>query len=177
MLWRLIRSFMILTGAIFVGTQALVGIAQIRPYDPLAPYRALMPGQSIDGVEGYPCDLRIGMSKGVEVGFCQFEADDAVFGRVTVVAANRTITRLAFEVEDENLLLGDLVLCWDKPIETPTDSREAASPIAIMQWENQFTASVRNGQYHTQLDYFRPLEYLSTESAWQSCAGADEPQR
>lgn len=171
-MWRLLRAFMIVTGVVFVGTGALVGVAQLRPYDPLAPYQALMPGQSIDNLADYPCQLHVGMSNGVEVGFCQFEADDAVFGRVTVVTANRIITRLAFNVQDERLLTGDLVLCWGKPTESQPDTRETIPAIETLEWDNEVMASAQSDAYRTQLNYFRPLDYLSTEQAWQPCNSA-----
>lgn len=165
---RLFRAILVLTGVMCIGAQALVGVAQLSSRDFLAAYRSLTPGHSIVRDE-LPCQLRVGMSNGVEVGMCQFEAEDDVFGRVTLVTADQIVTRLAFEVEPEALHIGDLVLCWGTPNtpEAPPTSREGTQTIS--RWQNRIFAGhtvLRSGE---RASYFLPVTYLSLEVEMVPC--------
>jgi hypothetical protein len=165
---RLIRGFLVLTGVMFISAQALVGVAQLASRDFLAAYRSLTPGNSIVR-EDLPCQLRVGMSNGVEVGMCQFEAEDEVFGRVTLVTADQIVTRLAFEVEPEALHIGDLVVCWGNPndLQAPPGSLERNNMTS--RWQNRIFAGhnlIRGGG---QASYFLPVTYLSLEVEMMPC--------
>jgi hypothetical protein len=165
---HLIKRFLVLTGVMFISAQALVGVAQLASRDFLAAYRSLTPGHSI-AAEELPCQLRVGMSNGVEVGMCQFEAEDKMFGRVTLVTADQIVTRLAFEVEPEALHIGDLVLCWGNPNDIGTPSAAMDGIHTTSRWRDRIFAGhnlLRGGE---QASYFLPVTYLSLEMEMIPC--------
>jgi hypothetical protein len=171
-MWRLYRWFVLFTAIMFVGAQAIVGASQLTSRNFLASYRPLLPGQSTDGAAAFPCEMRVGMSKGIEVGLCQFEAEDGVFGRVTVVESNRIIQRLAFVVQADTLYLGDLVLCWGKPdMPAFTIYPDMSIPLNL-RWRSQTYAAISTHSI-TVLDYFSPVSYLSLEPGALPCASSE----
>jgi hypothetical protein len=167
-MWQLFGAFMLVTGLMFVGAQAIVGGARLGSQNFLAGYEAMMPGQPTAGLADTPCQLRVGMSKGVEVGMCQFQAEDAIFGRVTVVSANRIVTRLAFEVQPEALHLGDLVLCWGQPDSNRALPESAPNSQITTRWQNRIFAGHAAPQ-SGQRNYFVSLTYLSLEKEMMQC--------
>jgi hypothetical protein len=153
----------------FVCAQAMVGVAQLTSHDFLAAYRDLTPGNSLDDVQDLPCQLRTGMSSGVEVGMCQFQASDAVFGRVTLVTADHIVRRLAFAVEPEALHIGDLVLCWGQPNQIGALPEASQGNQTTTRWQDLIFAGHPALRQGTQVNYFMPITYLSLESAMLPC--------
>jgi hypothetical protein len=172
-MWRLIRSFMLLTGVIFVGTGTLVGAAQLVTRDFLAAYRGMMPGETVDGTETERCRLRLGTSNGIETGFCQFEAGDDVFGRVTVVETDRVIQRLAFEVQPDALHLGDLVLCWGDPTQQESVPFDAEGTQTTTRWDDRVYIGHSFVRGSEPVNYFMPVNYLSLEGEGLVCASGE----
>lgn len=171
---RLFRLCSCLTMILFVGSVWIIAAARQPHFPALAAYQAIMPGQSIEAVKEYPCPLRAGISRGVEVGFCQFEANDGVFGRITVIDSNHFISRLDMLVQPGNLRLGDLILCWGNPTDM-VDYDKAdnhASTLVSTYWGDQMSASLTRIEYEGQRDYFLPVTSLSLQSEFRHCTSA-----
>ena len=113
-MWRLLRWLIVVEALMLVSTEMAAGMARLASHEILAPYQALMPGQPIQAVEAF-CQLQVGTSAQGEVGLCQFEANDGIFGLVTVVEHEQVIRYLSFEVLPDALHIGDLVACWGEP--------------------------------------------------------------
>ena len=159
-MWLLLKICVALTAVLFIAQAALFGEEKRTPRDPLAPYLNLMPGQSADLLKDF-CQLHAGVKRGVEQGFCDFDAEDGIFGRVTVVESEHRITQLTLMVQPNRLTLGDLLLCWGKPRSVSHDYSET-SPAYNLYWDNQFTAHITPA-YYRETDYFLPIFYLSIE--------------
>src|SRR5690242_12077657 len=115
-MWRLLKVWIILTTTVFVSVSTVLMTTRRTYRDPFAPYEALMPGQSINGLRDYPCRLRITQVKNSDfrgVDYCRFEANYGVFGEVTLNINDNIITQItASNIQPDALSLGDLVLCW-----------------------------------------------------------------
>lgn len=171
---RLFRLCSCLTVILFVGSVGMIAAVRKTNLPALAAYRAIMPGQPIEAVAAYPCPLRAGVSNGVEAGFCQFEAGDGVFGRITVIDSNHIISRLDMLVQSGHLMLGDLILCWGSPTEMidygKADHR--ASTLVSARWGNRMSASLTRSAHEGQSDYFLSVTSLSLQSEIRHCASA-----
>jgi hypothetical protein len=168
----LFRLFAALAAIVFGVEVVVIGGMRQPDHNPLARYRQIMPGKTIEAVQDFPCQMHMGMSKGVEVGLCQFEAEDGVIGRVTVVAADQLITRLSFEVQPDALRLGDLVLCWGEPdIPAFTLYPDISSPLNL-RWGSQIYAAI-SAPSVTSLSYFIPISYLSFERGALPCTSGE----
>ncbi|MEO8392985.1 MAG: hypothetical protein ABI700_08325 [Chloroflexota bacterium] len=153
--------------ALFVGDFTVIGIAGLTYADPFAPYAAIMPGQRVESVKVFACQLSTGMSHGIEIGYCHFEPDGGNFAQVTVLAADGMITRTGFFVRSNSLVLGDLVLCWGKPIHVFMNFSEVIPPLNVY-WENQTYAHIEPRQPNMQLSYFAPVADLTIERQWRT---------
>lgn len=167
-----IKLLMLLEAVVVITIGGVLLTTRAASRNPLVDYLAIMPGHSIAGLENFPCQLRIGMSKGVQVGFCQFDAASPVFGRVTVVMTDGLITRLAFEVKPEQLRAGALVLCWGEPSQAAVNG-EGLAPVGNLRWNNSVYAGLLGEDSEGRLDYFRPVTYLSLEAGAVPCNSVD----
>jgi len=151
----------------------IAGLSRTRSSysDPFAPYTAIMPGQSFDGVSNYPCQLHVSTSNGIEQGFCQFDSTDGIFGRITVVEADHIITRLAFTMQSNHLRLGDLVLRWGKYDRDQSKPLADDATLVNVHWGNRiFAAVITEGKA---LSNFLPISYLSLENKELPCNSCD----
>ena len=164
-MWLLIKLFAALTATLFIGQVALLSPAKRTSRDPTAPYLDIMPGQSVEGLKDF-CQLQSGVKQGVEMGYCDFEARDGIFGRVTVVESDHRITQLTLIVQRNRLTLGDLLVCWGKPIYDVHEYPETGGGDKLY-WDNQFVAHVDTAFYR-KTDYFLPITYLSIEHEWKA---------
>jgi hypothetical protein len=162
-MWRLIKAFILLTGGCFVSTVGMLVGFRSQYHDPFSPYSAIMPGQLFDPIEDYPCDLHVGMLKGVAPDSCRFEANDGVFDHVTVVESDQIITRLAFAVQPNSLRLGDLVLSWGQPTRIEAFDLLDNRYFVSVRWGDRVYAGQTVEGYEARLDYFLPLSYILLE--------------
>ena len=169
---RLVKLLLVMAVMMFVGTGTILGAARLTYHNPLAPYLAIMPGNSIEAIEDYPCPLVASMSSGVEVSSCEFDPKDGRFSSVTVIKSKQVIVRIAFDVQPNRLHFGDLVLCWGAPMYVAENSKTEA-PILNMYWGNQVHARVVPRQSSRQASYFLPVAALSIEREWH----AVEPEK
>lgn len=157
-----------LASALFGAAVIALGVARLAIHDPLERYTSIMPGQSIDAVRNYDCLLQVGTVKNIEMGFCQFPPGDGVFDRIAVIESNRVITQTSFVVQPDQLRLGDLVLCWGKPIDVgyhiPGDVG-----YSDLYWGDRYTARLADAHVGTALNYALPISALSIMYEWRSC--------
>ena len=123
----------------------------------------MMPGQSIDDVEGYQCQQPVGInsSKG---DYCDFGVADGAVDKVLVLYSNHLVVKTILTMEPGTFFLGNLALCYGKPIYVTgvgnpiyrTDDNEIAYSIFDVYWDNQVYAHVVSRQSSTQPSYFAP---------------------
>ncbi|MEO8394717.1 MAG: hypothetical protein ABI700_17110 [Chloroflexota bacterium] len=157
-MWLLLKICIVLTAILFIAQAAFLDEAKQTYHDPIAPYLDIMPGQSTDLLKDF-CQLNAGVKTGVEMGYCDFEAGDEIFGRVTVVESDHRITQLTLMVQPNRLTLGNLLLCWGKPIHVTQEYPETGSGYNLF-WDNEFTAHIA-ATYYRKMDYYLPITYLS----------------
>jgi hypothetical protein len=167
-MWLLLKICVVLTATLFIAQTAFLDEAKRTYRDPIAPYLNIMPGQPADFLKDF-CQLHAGVKTGVEMGYCDFEAEDGIFERVTVAESDHRITQLTLIVQPNRLILGDLLLCWGKPINVTHNYPETGSGYNLY-WNNQFTAHV-TPEYYRETDYFLPIIYLSIQHEGTAIAG------
>ncbi|MEO8391958.1 MAG: hypothetical protein ABI700_03105 [Chloroflexota bacterium] len=154
-----------MTAVMFCGKVAVLTVARLTYRDPFASYQAIMPGQSVDAIKDYPCPLHVETVNRVEKGWCQFDSDKGVFDQVSMVEHKHIITWILFHIRSEDLRLGDLILCWGKPIDIVRNfHREILS--YDMYWSNQAHARVVDHMSSRQLDFSLPVTDVSIERQW-----------
>ncbi|MBZ0149209.1 MAG: hypothetical protein K8F62_16955 [Pseudorhodoplanes sp.] len=163
------RLCIFLTACLFTSGVGMIAAARLPHPDLLAQYEAIMPGQSIDAVAAYPCPLRVGMSNGEEVGFCQMDMNDGVFSKATIIDANHRIARIDLVVQPGRLRLGDLVVCWGDPSEIIEYGRSDIPMMVNMRWYNRMDANLTRAEYEGQQDYFLPVKSLSLRANYTPC--------
>jgi hypothetical protein len=167
-MWRMLRSFVLLTSVMIFGAETFVGVAQLNSRDFLAAYRGIVPGESLDSAEAERCDLHVGMTAGVETAVCRFEAGNDVFGRVTVIERDHIIQRVGFEVLPDALMLGDLILCWGSPSQHASLPAMVEGTHTTTRWEDRIYAGhsfIQRGSS----SYFIPVTYISLEKEGALC--------
>ena len=165
-MWRLLRGFLLATAVVWGGEVMVLAAARSTYRNLFAPYAGILPGQPIDTVRDFSCELSIGMRNSVEVGYCHFEPSDDVFAQVSVIAYDRVITQTDFVVRSNSLMLGDLVLCWGKPIYILENIPYEGMYINLY-WTNQVYARVRTFQDSGSQRYMMPVLSLSVAHEWQ----------
>ena len=161
---RLYKLIVYAAGAVFIASEVVIGAAQLGARDVLAAYRTLMPGQPIDGIGKFPCHLQVGIIDDSEIAYCQFEAEDGVFSRVSILVADHIITRADFIVAESGLSLGDSILCWGNPMYVPRSFPEAS---LNLYWDSQLWALISTEANPERPDYFLPISYLSIQHRWK----------
>jgi hypothetical protein len=164
-MWRLVRGSILLMLILFAANVAVLGAASLNYRDSFAPYAAIMPGNSVDTLKDYPCQWIGGMINGAEYGYCQFNMEAFPFGQVRVFKTDHVITRLSFTFQPDRLSLGDLILCWGKPIHVARTFHEETVSIDAY-WPNQVLANGMPAQYGARPDYFLPITFLSIQGEW-----------
>lgn len=158
-----------LTVSLFVSGVTMIAAARLTQPDPLASYQTIMPGQSFDAVDAYSCPSHVGMSNGEEAGFCQMDASDGMFSRITVINANHRITRMDLVVLPGRLRLGDLMACWGMPSEVVAYGQMDSPSLVNLRWQNRMNASLTRAQYEGNTDYYLPVTALSLQANYAPC--------
>ncbi len=167
---QVFRVFMLLMGISFAVGIAVVASTRLAYPDPFNPYLAIMPGQSTDGLEDYPCQFRATLRNQIELGSCQFDAKYGIFTQVVLEVSNHIITRMtSFEIQPGALYLGNLILCWGNPIYVANNYPNQTLSLDLY-WQNQMHAQVSPVRYTEKPDYSLSVTFLSIGGDWKPVA-------
>jgi hypothetical protein len=122
---------MLVTLTVRAGT--VIASAGMTYVDPFMQYQALLPGQSMQGVEGAACELRPSADRVPSNlhKFCAVFPTQGPFHLINVTVQRGVIVEAQFF--SESLQLGDLLYQWDEPHFT----RRAVSGHTItLLWQN-----------------------------------------
>jgi len=164
-MWRLLKWFFLALAIMFCGEMIVLAAARLTYHDPFAPYRTIMPGQPTDALKSYTCQRPIHRNSGLDNNFCQIDGEDDIVDEVIVTNSNHLIATTVFIIEPDTLRLGDLVLCWGKPIYT-NDYFDPETSKVDLYWDNQAYARVMVDQAEPPLNYFLPVSRISIERQW-----------
>src|SRR5258708_6421737 len=107
-MWRMWMICVRLTVVLCVAEGVVLAGSRQAYHDPFAPYETIIPGQSSDPLEHYPCNVhRINAS----TMYCTFSLTEGPFSSVSV-QYDHVVKRIAFVVRPDGLHLSDLMLCW-----------------------------------------------------------------
>ena len=116
-----------------------------KPFDILAPYWAIMPGQPEDALAQFDCEPTMAPSEQVgTILYCDIKAQDPMFQQITVRISKSTIQQVTFL--PTNLRYGDLLVWWGKP-----DSVEIHEKIYIATWGSQLHAIGYQGTWQSRV--------------------------
>ncbi|HVU11362.1 MAG TPA: hypothetical protein VHD90_08795 [Phototrophicaceae bacterium] len=164
---RLIRVCCLLSMALCAAEIVAVGIARFTYYDPFAPYMAIMPGQSIDALKNYPCQLELTIERSTALFSCQVNPSFGIFRKFTLTSLNRVITRMTiFEIQPDALHLGDLIACWHQPL-ILMDHYADGTQSSDAYWENQMRAQLSSDEDAMHPNAFSSVRYLLLYRQWK----------
>ncbi len=87
----LIKAVILIMATMFWVEGVVITVAQVAYHDPFASYLAVMPGQSIDALVGYPCRFISAKTTDRQIGTCEFPADWGPFGQIMLTAYGHII--------------------------------------------------------------------------------------
>jgi hypothetical protein len=163
----LAKLFLLLTAIAFTAAIMVVGTARLTYHDLFAPYQALMPRHSIDGLRDYPC--RFSTTRTTAPASCAFNINASFLSHVTIDASNRVIIGTTFLIRSGDVRLGDLVVCWGKPSGTILNAPPHSTPSIDIYWGEHRYAAIQLGQDATPPNEFTPVNLLSIGDQPPAC--------
>jgi hypothetical protein len=164
---RLIGACFLLTTVLVASEGAVLGAFRLRSHDLFAPYQALMPAQSIDGLSSYPCLPRASEGNGRRLMVCRFDQENSFFSDVLVSVSSQRITRTVFSIHGDRLRLGDLILCWGKPSVVALIVQPNGPPWVEVQWGANIYATLAHDDRSPNM--YHPVIALSMSAPPPRC--------
>ncbi len=119
------------------------------PFDPFAPYADLLnKGQTLESLASRKFSCEFALLEASQK--CSLIPEDGNFSKIIVTINEGVPNDISFQVNEDMLMVGDLVVVWGQP--------EKQKTRAILSWSEDITA---RAVVHHELNYLGPVQVVS----------------
>jgi hypothetical protein len=166
---RLLRAGVLLLLVLFAANFTALEAARSAFHDLFAPYAALLSGQPIDTATTDSCRFLAPPGSATMLGSCQFSEQFGIFQQATLSVRRQVITELtAFNTQVNTLYLGDLIVCWGKPI-TIVNSEPSGEYMVDLYWSDKRHVQISGAHIGRTPNYFLPVRSITINAMLPAC--------